>query len=100
MSPANVLAHNLGNDIYQLVDCDKLVRAKIKRLAIIRLHNAIDAFDAIIDIHERTGLFAIAPNLYFFVVADRRDLPTDRSRRLLTPPFIGAERPIDVVESY
>ena len=56
-------ARNLGDDIGQLVDSDHPVLAKIERFVVIRMHQAVPALNAIIDIAERAGLLAVAPNL-------------------------------------
>src|SRR6202000_518845 len=49
------------HDFGKLVDSDQFVGAEIERLFVLRPHDAMDALDAVVDIHERTGLLAVAP---------------------------------------
>ena len=57
------------------------------------------AVDAVIDIHEAAGLFAVAPDLDLVLAGELRlgDLAADRGGRLLTPAVPRAVRAVDVV---
>ena len=68
---------NAGNNIHQLINRDKPVGTEIQRLVVIGLHEPQQTLDAIIDVHERTCLLAIAPNLDGVSVGCKRDLAGD-----------------------
>src|SRR5882757_1343989 len=84
----------------KLINSDQLIRAEVERLSIIRSHDAMNALDAIIDIHERAGLLAIPPYLDLAGVWSACDLAAHRRRRLFTAAVIGAQRAIYVVEAH
>src|SRR5688572_20522702 len=52
-----------GHHIHQLIDADQAVLAEIQRLPKVRLHQAIDALDAIVDIAVGASLLAVTPHL-------------------------------------
>ncbi len=60
----------------------------------------IDAFDTVVDVHEATGLFAVAPDFDFFLAGFTRinDLAANRGRRFFASAIPGAVRTIDVME--
>src|SRR6201992_1958955 len=86
-------------DFGELVDTDQFVGAEIERLFVIGPHDAMNALDAVIDIHERTGLLAVAPYLDLAGIRSVCDFAAHPRRRLFTATVIGAERTIDVVET-
>src|SRR3712207_4802862 len=50
------LAGDVENDLCQLVDGDHPVGAQVERLAPVRLHEAVDALDTVVDVTERSRL--------------------------------------------
>ncbi len=66
----------------------------------VRSHQADQAFDAIVHIHVRAGLLAIAPDLNSLPSFELRDFARNRGRRLFLAAIIRAERPVHVVEAH
>jgi hypothetical protein len=82
---------DFGHQIHQLIDTDQLVRSQVERLRIIGAHNPVDSFNAVVDVHERTALFSISPDLYFISVGSQGDLATDSRWSLLLASFVSAQ---------
>ena len=59
----------------------------------------MDDFDAIVDVDERSGLLAVAPDLQLVSAVESRDLPRQRRRSIFAAAIIGAERAVDVVKA-
>ena len=57
------------------------------------------AVDAVVDVHERARLLAVAPDLDLVLARQLGGdhLAADRGRRLLAAAVVGAVRPVDVV---
>src|SRR3979490_1909273 len=92
-------AGDLLDDVDQAVDADQLVAADVERLDDVALGQADRAVGAVVDIHERAGLLAIAPDLDLVLARQlgSDDLAADRGRRLLPAAVVGALRAGDVV---
>src|SRR5258706_8017648 len=88
------------HDFGKLVNADQFIRAEVERLSMIRSHDAMNALDAVVDIHERAGLLAIAPYFDLAWIWGECDLAAHRRRRLFTAAVIGAQRAIYVVEAH
>jgi hypothetical protein len=87
---ANLLAGDVCNDVYELVDGDHPVLTEIDRLAMIAIHQTIDTFDTIVDVTVRARLFAVAPNFDIVAVFSECDLAADRGRRFFAATVVGA----------
>ena len=87
------LAGRTCDDVDQLIDGYKFVCAEVERRGAVGLHDAKDALDAIVNVHERPGLLTVAPNLDLVAVLAFGDLAADRGRRLLATAIVGAEGP-------
>src|SRR5262249_46539948 len=74
------LVGNLRDDVDQTVDGHQFVGAEIEWRAVIRPHDAVNTFDAIINVHERSRLLPVTPNLDVAPVSERSYLAADRSR--------------------
>jgi hypothetical protein len=59
----NFNASDLGNDISQFVDCHQTILAEVEGFSEIGVHQTVDAFQAIVNITERTSLLTITPDL-------------------------------------
>ena len=83
---------DLGNDIRKLVDRYHAVLTKVQRLSVVRSHEFVDTFDAIIDEAKRPRLFAVPPYLDFVIAREFRDcyLPAHRRRGLFTASIPGS----------
>src|SRR5690242_10820314 len=68
------LAGNIRDDIHQLIDGHQFVCTEVERVAIIGSHDADQAFHAVVNVHERTGLLAIAPYFDLAAVLSQGDL--------------------------
>src|SRR5205085_12380630 len=68
------------DDVDELVDADQLVAAQVDRLVAVAGEDHLGSLDAVVDVHERAGLLAVAPDLDVVVTGDRggRDLAADR----------------------
>ena len=78
MTPPNLLAGDCSHNIHQFVDTNEPILPEIDRLSVIGHHEAIDAFDAVVDVAIRARLIAVAPHLDLVAVARARDLAADR----------------------
>src|SRR5262249_16936344 len=81
-------------------DTDQLVRAEVERASIVRSHDAMNTFDAIVDVHERAGLPAVSPDLDRAWTLGARDLSAHRRRCLFTTAIVGAERSVNILEAH
>jgi hypothetical protein len=90
---------DFGHQIHQLIDTDQFVRSQVERLRIIGAHNPVDSFNAVVDVHERTALFSISPDLYFISVGSQGDLATDSRWSLLLASFLSAQGSVVIVEA-
>ena len=65
------------------------------------MHDAVDAVEAVVDVAERAGLLAVAPDLDAHVAAvlGLEDLAAHRGGRLLATAEPGAVGTVDVVEA-
>src|SRR5829696_4383586 len=66
---------------------------------IVGAHNSVNALYAVVDIHERTGLLPISPNLDFAPIRSQGRLATDSCRSFLFTSFVGTQGSVDVVET-
>src|SRR3974390_702430 len=94
-------AGNLFSNVDELVDGNRLARTKVDGVENIRLHNQVDPFQAIVDVHEAAGLLATAPNLDVVFPLDLRlnHLAADRCWSLLAAAEPGAPGSVYVVET-
>ncbi len=96
---ADALAGDGGDEVYQLVDGHQAVAAQIERMRVIGEHKTVDALHAIIDVEERAGLVAIAPDFDFVAVVCQRDFAAQGCRGFFPPAFVFAQGTVDVVEA-
>jgi hypothetical protein len=89
------------DDVDQLVDRDQLARTEVDRIGKVTLVEHLDALDAIVHVHERAGLLAVAPDLDSSAARELGldHLAAHRGRRLLPPTVVGPEGSVDVVEA-
>ena len=67
---------------------------------VARVHEAKQALDAVVDIAERPGLLAVAPDLDRPAWLGHGHLAAQRGRSLLASTLVGSERAVDVVEPH
>src|SRR5262249_34830197 len=60
-------------------------------------HDAKQSFNAVIDIHEGSRLFAVAPDFDLTAVFGKSHFAADRSGRFLFATFVCTERTVNVV---
>ena len=99
MDLPKILPCHAAHEGDQVVDCDQTVGSQIERLDIPRVHDAEDPFDAVLDVAIGSGLVPVPPHFNRRTVRGLGDLPTDRGRRLLSAPLVGAHRSVHVVEA-
>src|SRR5262245_738298 len=89
------------DEVGEGVDADQPVLSEIERLAIARLHQPVQAFDAVVYVAERSRLLAVAPDLDLVVTLQpgNGDLAAQCGRRFFAPAIPRAERSKDVVEA-
>ena len=58
---------DLGDDIRELVDCYHTVLTQVQRLSVVRPHEFVDTFDAVVDETKRPRLLAVTPYLDFVI---------------------------------
>ena len=63
------------------------------------MHDPVDAFYAIIDVHEGTGLLPISPDLDLTTIRCQSHLSTDSRWSLLPAPLVRTQGSIDVMEA-
>src|SRR6185295_459127 len=92
-------AGDLLDDVDQPVDADQLVRADVQRLDDVAFGELDRALRAVVDIHERARLLAVAPDFDVVLAGELGgdDLAADRGRRLLSAAVIGTLGTVDVV---
>lgn len=83
---------NLFDHVDQLIDGDGFVRAKIDWFGVVTIQDHANAFETIVDVHERPSLVPVTPNLDAMEARGpgANDFPTDGGRSLLTATFLGA----------
>jgi hypothetical protein len=71
-------------------------------MMIVRTHQPVNTGDAIVDVAERSRLFAVAPDLDFGVFGQlgERNFTAHRGRGLLASAVPRAERPKDVMKAH
>src|SRR5271168_2748485 len=90
---------DIFDNVDELVDADHFIAANVQRLDEVGLHQPLGALKAVVDIHEASGLLAIAPYFDLMIACHhrKRDFARNRSRSLLAPPVPRSERSIHVV---
>src|SRR5216684_6481691 len=58
-----LFAGGSADEVHQPIDADQAVRAEVQRVNVVRRNQTDQTFEAIVDIHERTRLHAISPDL-------------------------------------
>mmetsp|Transcript_2904 Transcript_2904/g.8875 ORF Transcript_2904/g.8875 Transcript_2904/m.8875 type:complete len:266 (-) Transcript_2904:197-994(-) len=87
-----------GHDqLGHIVHGDHLLGSNVQRLSEIRVHEANDTLDGIVNVAERSCLLTIAPHLKFLVGGNT--LTAEGSWGLLASALPGSVRAVDVVES-
>src|SRR5688572_11860652 len=78
--PLQLDAGDLLDDAHQLVHGDQLARAEVDRLQDLAARDGQRPMDAVVDVHERAGLRAVAPDLdgRLAAVLGLDDLAADR----------------------
>src|SRR5437016_1594006 len=66
---------------------------------VIACHDTQESFNAIIHMHERTRLLAVAPNLDLARIVSKSYLAADGRWCFFLAAVIGAERTVDIVET-
>src|SRR5213078_630963 len=94
-------AGDLFDHIHQAVDGHQLVGAEVQRLLDVAVKDAIDAIQAIVDVHKASRLMAVAPDLDFAVPAQLGldHLTANGRRGFFPPPVPRAVGTVDVVKT-
>ncbi len=74
MLDGELLPGNVHGHLGQAIDGDHLVTSDVHGTHEVRGHQAPDAFQAFVDVQERTGLLAVAPDLDLAAVGSLGDL--------------------------
>src|SRR5579871_1004880 len=93
------LASYLRHHLSQPVDRDHFLGSDVDRTRKVRFHQSPDTLKALVDVKERPGLFAIAPNLNLTAIGSRGNLPADSGRSLFASAVPRALGPKNVVKS-
>jgi len=94
----NRLAGDAGDEIYQLVDLNEVVRPQIQWLETLGAHHPVETFDTVVDVAIGAGLLAVAPDLDRIHGVGYRHLAANRRGRFLTAAVVSAERTVNIVE--
>ncbi len=94
------LARDVADDVDEIVDGHQFIGSKIEWRAMVGPHDAVNAFNAVIDVHERSRLLPVAPDLDLAVIREYRDFPANCGWGFLAASVIGAERPVDIMETH
>jgi hypothetical protein len=99
VGPLQLDPGDLLHDVHQLVDGHQLAAPDVDRLHVVAVGQHLGALQAVVDVHERTGLLAVAPDLDLVLPAQLRrdDLPAGRRRGLFPAAVVGAVRTVHVV---
>src|SRR5712692_337388 len=91
---------NFLRDIDQLIYRYGLTRSEIDRLQNLGIHDQMDAFQAVINEHEATGLIAWAPDIDFVLTENLcfDYFPADGRGSFLPPSVPCTPRPVDVMK--
>jgi hypothetical protein len=95
-----LLSRNIADQVHQPVHREELIRPQIEGFATLGGHDAQQTFHAVADVHERASLPAVAPDFDGVSLGCQRYLPADRRGGFLASTFVGAQRPVYVVEAY
>src|ERR1039458_4803580 len=98
MFHCQALARNVHDYSCKLVDRHHLFRPDVDRAGKRRFHQAAHTFQALGYVEERTGLFAVAPDLDFAAVHGFCHFAADGGRSLLPAVAPGSFRAEDVVK--
>ena len=93
-------ASNIANQVNQSIHANQAIVPEIESLSTTGPHDANQAFNAIVNIHERARLLTVAPNLDRAIVSSKGDLAANRCRSLLSAPLVSSEGTIYVMESH
>src|SRR5262249_42229675 len=74
-----------GGECGEIVDRPHLFRADVDRSCPVRTREPKDTLETIVDVKERSGLLAVAPDLDLAAVLGLGDLAANSGRRLLAP---------------
>src|SRR5579884_1187505 len=96
----NLLSGDAGHNAEQLVDGHQLVAAEVERVSVIGLHQAEQSLEAIVDVHERARLQAVAPDLDLIAGLRAGQLAAYRGRRLFASAAPRPERTVDVMKAH
>lgn len=91
------LAGELNADVGHLVHADHLVGAKVDGLLEVRVHEAEDTLNTVIDVHEGAGLLTVAPDLE--LLGGGESLTAEGGGGLLATTGPGTVGAVDVVEA-
>jgi prepilin-type N-terminal cleavage/methylation domain-containing protein/prepilin-type processing-associated H-X9-DG protein len=92
-------AGDVFDDVDELVDGNEFAGPDVQRFGDVARGQLLCAVEAIIDIHEGAGLFAVAPD-FDFVLSGKfgaDDFATNGGRRFFAAAFVGAVRAVNVV---
>src|SRR5579872_4832803 len=94
------LSRDAGNEFSKSIDRRQFIRTQVESVTVIRRQQANQPFHAVIYIHERTSLLAIAPDFDFVILPGQRYFTADRSGSFFFSAFICAKRSIHIVEAH
>jgi hypothetical protein len=99
--PLHLYFRNVLYDVHQLIDRNQLIASEIERLVNFTLEDRLDAFKAIVYVHETAGLVTIPPDFDFVISGNLRfhQFPADGCRSLLTSARPSPVRAVNIVET-
>src|ERR1039457_4095370 len=101
--PFEFHARNLLHLGQQLVDGDEFAGTEVDRRGnqLVAVHDHVNAFHAVVNVHEAAGGRAVAPDgdVHVLFINGLDDLATERGGGLLAAAVPGAIRAIDVVKA-
>src|SRR5207253_7241912 len=99
MADRELLSGDRHDELGEAVDRHHLLRANIDRPREARAHQARAALQALVDVEERSGLLAVAPDLDLATRGRLGHFAAERRRRLFLAVVPGPQRAEDVVEA-
>src|SRR5580698_5803228 len=94
-------ARDFFDHVDELINTDRFARTKVDRLQNIRVHDFLNAFEAVVNVHEASGLVAGAPDFDLVLPCQFGFdyFAANRSRSLFAATEPGTPRAIDIVKA-
>src|SRR5881409_2541575 len=93
------LPSDFANKVDELIHADEFIRAKVEWFCRTEIHEAHEAFDAIVHIAEAARLLPVTPYVDCRSRLGLSNLAADRSGSFLPSAFVRPEGSVDIVQA-